>query len=245
VTTAINTQPEPKILRRRIERRAVGCLEYAIVAPIAALLVGAIVGGLVFGLLYWAGVPQHWASLAACPAAGLSTLGTLVFGYKDYRRRADIQVVLDAERLSCKYAGKEAALSYADVAGVRLLPRMGCIACVLESQDGQRLALPCEVAPYEAVRDELEWRLMPVLVSRLAKFLDEGETIHLRNSRTAVCRHALFALVGLVASLLSICVIFHAFAGVHGLVHSLRRFGQCRLGLTSGLIITHIPHVGF
>src|SRR5262249_52462515 len=112
----------------------------------------------------------------------LIALGVAAWGYRDYRRRAALEVVIDRDCVAIGIDSRRTVLRFEDVVSVRLVPTRIDFACVLIPRSGRPWRLPPEIAPFAVVREPLEATLIPEMVRRLDERIAGGEAVTLRIS---------------------------------------------------------------
>lgn len=161
--------------------KALGCLMYLVAAPVAACLVAILVGLPLFGIAYWLGASDDTTAALCLGSCCISIPIALWWCFHDWRRRAAAEVALHDDRLEVATGGKRVEVYYGEVQAIRLEHQGGDLACVLNSDSGETLRLPTEIAPFSEVQDTLLERLIPVLQERLEEELEEGGTVAIRE----------------------------------------------------------------
>ncbi len=159
----------PAVYRRESASKLVGCLVYLVVAPFVALILALFIAvPLMFGLeALGVSGSKDLGGLAFVVLLPLMGVGVAIWGYRDYRRRASLEVVIDRDRVTIRRGRAEQVLLFEDVISVRLVPTPEDFACVLGRRSGGRVQLPLEVAWFTMVRGALEITLIRQMVSRL------------------------------------------------------------------------------
>ncbi len=107
-------------------------------------------------------------------------VGVMVWGYRDYRSRAALEVVINRDRVTVGVNSNQRALNFADVDSIRIASTRYGFACVLIPRFGRSLRLPPEIAPFALSFAPLDETLIPLLVQRLDARINRGEVVELR-----------------------------------------------------------------
>jgi hypothetical protein len=165
------------VFRRPATNKALGCAMYALLLPIAAVFVFGMAFGLAVAIGHGAGLPGGFALavglLIALPLLG----GVVLFGVRDYQRRANLELLVDEDRLRLTRGPESQVLLFSEIRGIERVPHRGNVCCRVSMLDGRRIVLPPEVATFDRVRTALEATLVPVLSERLDARLATGETV--------------------------------------------------------------------
>lgn len=217
--------------------KLVGCLVYAVVAPFVALFLA-----LFASLPLWIGTET--LGLSKDLAGGLFLVLLLVSGvvvalwaYRDYRRRAALEVLIDRDVLWTMVGNRETAVRFDDVATIRLTPSGWDFACILLLRSGDTLMLPPEVAPFSGVRDDLDATLIPELVHRLNERLELGESVSLRMPALALLAPSTRALVSLIVGSCLLLSLWRFLLGIRLLGHAVLVLRHAWLGLRGGFVL--------
>ena len=159
-----------------------GCLVYLVAAPFVALVLALFVAIPLGYALEAVGVPTNRGGLPFLILLPVIGLGVAVWGYRDYRHRAALAVVIDRKCITVGVGRSQRVLNYADTGSIRVTPTTLDFACVLIPRSGKRLRLPPEIAPFSVVHEPLEQTLIPQLVQRLDERIAAGEAVELRIS---------------------------------------------------------------
>ncbi|HEX7897292.1 MAG TPA: hypothetical protein VF950_06005 [Planctomycetota bacterium] len=198
---------EPVRFARPGGSKALGCLVYGVLTLVLGLAAG-LVG---LGLAAWAAESAKLSEtlqMVAGGAAGLALFALVAwFGWRDFRRRANVEVLVKADALVLN--GVE--LAFADVETVHLTFDGRLPTIVLETADGRR-RLPAEIAPFERVEPLLVERLLPRMLERFEKELAAGRTVPLRESGARAVGRVLYGVfLLLLAPLMILLVKFQGF----------------------------------
>ncbi len=134
----------------------------------------------------------------------LTMLLTLLWCIRDFLRRASFQLSIYTDRLEVTRLRQRRSLPFAQIETIQLVRGRGRIACVIESRNGKRSALPPDVADRDAINETFTKRLVPVLAEKLRCRLAAGETIIISDLRwRAIPRFA-----GGIAATIIGCLLF-------------------------------------
>jgi hypothetical protein len=229
--------PHRVSFRRPGASKLVGCLVYLVAAPFIALF-----------LTIFATIPL----MVAVEVYGLSRsilngtfflllpvilIGVALWGFRDYRRRAALNVEIDLAGMSISVHAHRTIVPIEDVASIRLYPTGLDFARILGLRSGRLLWLPPEVAPLSAVRDTLESTLIPVLLRRLDERLVRGESIALEVSWGRLVGPICRAYASLLVSHFLLCNPWRFVTGILVLGHARRVFQQSWLGIRGGFVL--------
>ena len=89
----------PAIYRRDAISKATGCLVYLVAAPFVALMLALFVSVPLMVVLESFGMARERASTPFLVLLPLFLLGVAVWGFLDYRRRANLEVVIDRDHV--------------------------------------------------------------------------------------------------------------------------------------------------
>ncbi|WP_406698031.1 hypothetical protein V5E97_04175 [Singulisphaera sp. Ch08] len=229
--------PIPARYQRTGSSKIVGCLVYLVVTPFVALFLALFLAVPLMYSLETLGLSRDRASAPFLVLLPLIGVGVVAWSYRDYRRRAALEVVIDRDRVTIGKDSRRTVLRFEDVVSTRLVPTRIDFACVLVSRSGQALRLPAEIAPFSLVREPLEVTLIPEMVRRLDERIARGEAVTLRipSARILVmmCR-------GFGALLMSVLMLVNPWRIPMGLLvmrHAITVIRQSWLGIRGGLII--------
>jgi hypothetical protein len=226
----------PTVLRRPGSSKIVGCLVYLVVAPFVALSLALFVAVPLMLVLESLGLSRDSATAPFLVLLPLFGVGVAVWGYRDYRRRAALAVVIDRDQVTIEVDGRRTVVRFEDVVSIRLAPARLDFTCALVTS-GRVVRLPPEVAPFAKVREPLDLTLIPELVRRLDQRIARGEAVTIRASAArlavAMCR----AFGALVLGVLSLANPWWFLMGILVVRHATVVLRQSWLGLRGGLII--------
>jgi hypothetical protein len=208
-----------------------------VVAPVVALSLALFLAVPLLFALEALGLSRDRASspfLVLLPLIGVGVAG---WGYRDYRRRAALEVVIDRDRVTIGVDSRRTVLRFEDVLSIRLVPTRIDFACVLVPRSGRVMRLPPEIAPFALVREPLEVTLIPEMVRRLGERIARGEAVTLRipPARLLVTMSR-----GFGALLISVCLLVNPWrilVWVLVVRHAITVIRQSWLGIRGGLII--------
>jgi hypothetical protein len=226
----------PAVFRRAGSSKLVGCLVYLVAAPFVALFLALFLSVPLMFALEALGLSRESASvpfLFLLPSCGV---GVAVWGYRDFRRRAALEVVIDRDRVTIDLDGRRTVLRFEDVASIRLVPARIDFACVLISP-GRVVRLPPEVAPFGLVRDPLDATLIPELVGRLDERIARDGAVTIRAPATRLVVSMCRAIGALLLGLLSLANPWWFFMGILVVRHAAVVYRQSLLRLRGGLVI--------
>lgn len=224
----------PVSYQRHGGSKLVGCLVYAVVAPFAALFLALfaslplLIGAEAFGL------SKDLVGGIFCVLLPVIGAGVAVWAYRDYRRRAALEVLIDRDALWTIVNARETAVWFDDVATIRLSPSGWDFACILVLRSGETLQLPPEVAPFSAVRDDLDATLIPVLVGRLDDTIQAGGRVSLRVPALTLLVPAWRAAVSLLLGPWLLLSPWRFLVGIRLLAHAAMVLRHVWLGLRAG-----------
>lgn len=159
-----------------------GCFVYLLVVVALGLFVGLMAAAL--GV--WAAESAKLSEGFQMAAAALGGLGGFAlvarFGWRDYRRRADEEVLVRPDGLVVAGTRTRVELLFADVRTVRLRFEGADPNIELEAVDGRRVRPPVEIAPFESLNPPLLERLLPGMLERFEAELAAGTTVPMRES---------------------------------------------------------------
>ena len=167
--------PIPARYQRAGSSKIVGCLVYLAVAPFVALFLALFLAVPIMYALEALGLSRDRASAPFLVLLPLTGVGVAAWAYRDYRRRAALEVVIDRDRVTIGKDSRRTVLRFEDVVSIRLVPARANIACVLVPRSGRVLRLPPEIAPFALVHEALEVTLIPEMVRRLDERIARGE----------------------------------------------------------------------
>jgi hypothetical protein len=229
--------PIPARYQRAGSSKIVGCLVYLVVAPFVALCLALFLAvPLMYGLEAL-GLSRDRASAPFLVLLPLIGVGVAAWGYRDYRRRAALEVVIDRDRVTIGIDSRRTVLRFEDVVSIRLVPTRIDFACVLVPRSGRVLRLPPEVAPFTLVREPLEVTLIPEMVQRLDERIARGEAVTLR---ILLVRLLVTMFRGFGALLVSVFLLANPWTTLMGILvvrHAIAVIRQSWLGIRGGIII--------
>src|SRR5271165_4596640 len=157
----------PATFRRPGSSRAVGCLVYSVVAPFVSLFLALFISLPVGFALEALGLSKTGGNLSFVILLPIIAVAVVAWGYRDYRNRAALEVIVDRRCVSIGVGSNQRVLNFADVDSIRVATTRHGFACVLIPRSGRSLRLPPEIAPFEMAREPLDETLIPLLVQRL------------------------------------------------------------------------------
>ena len=113
-------------------------------------------------------------------------LGMCVWGYDDYRSKAELEVTVERDRVTVRRNSRERILLFENVVSIRLFPFGSELGCALIPRSGRALRLPAEIAPFYRVRDELNMTVVFQLLGRMDERLTRGEPVEARISTVGI-----------------------------------------------------------
>src|SRR5262245_31222353 len=131
--------PIPARYQRAGSSMAVGCLAYVVVTPFVALFLALFLAVPLVYVLEALGLARDRASAAFLVLLPLFGVGVATWGYRDYRRRAALEVVIDRDRVTIDMKSRRVVLRFEDVVSIRLIPTGIGFACVLVPRSGRVL----------------------------------------------------------------------------------------------------------
>ena len=150
------TTPIPARYQRAGSSKIVGCLVYLVVTPFVALFLALFLAVPLMFALEALGLSRDRASAPFPVLLPLFGLGVAVWGYRDYRQRATLEVVIDRDQVTIGIDSRRTVLRFDDVVSIRLVPTRVDFACILVPRSGRVVRLPSEIAPFSLVREPLE-----------------------------------------------------------------------------------------
>jgi len=181
----------PATFQRKALSKATGCLAYILMIPLAAVFIALFLHFPIYYLLKKCGVPEEYAECTFPILLPIVTVGVVVWGTRDYRRRAALKVIIDRDGVVVDRATKVYSVSTAEVKGIHLVPTGSSVACILERADNSTMRLPPEIAPFSSVREPLEAALITRLVQDLDERMSRGQSLAVRESRLTAMRRIL------------------------------------------------------
>jgi hypothetical protein len=229
--------PIPARFQRAGSSKIVGCLVYLVVTPFVALFLALFFSVPLMYALESLGLSRDRASAPFLVLLPLIGVGVAAWSYRDYRRRAALEVVIDRDRVTIGIDSRRTVLYFEDVVSIRLVPTRIDFACVLVPRSGRLLRLPPEIAPFALVREPLEVALIPEMVRRLDESIARGEavTLRIRSTRSLVMMSRGFGTL-----LISVFLLGNPWRIPMGILvarHAITVIRQSWLGLRGGLII--------
>jgi hypothetical protein len=229
--------PIPARYRRDGSSKIVGCLVYLVVAPFVALSLALFVSVPLMLGLQALGLSKDRASAPFLVLLPLFGVGVAAWGYRDYRRRAALEVVIEGDRVTVGIDSRRTVLRFEDVVSIRLVPTRIDFACVLVPRSGRALRLPPEIAPFAQVREPLEVTLTPEMLRRLEERIARREAV---TFRIPLARLLVTMARGFGALLISVFLLvnpWRIFMGILVVRHAMTMIRQSWLGIRGGLII--------
>jgi hypothetical protein len=227
----------PARFQRAGSSRVVGCLVYLVVAPFVALLLAIFLTLPITFALEALGVPRERSGEALLVTLPLVGIGVAAWGYRDYRRRAALEVVVDRDLVTLVVNSRPRVLKFEEVASIRLVPTRLDFACVLAPRSGRVLRLPIEVAPFKLVRESLDVTLIPRLASRLEERIAGGEATTLRISYLRILMTALRATGAMLMGVLMLVNPWWFAMGILFVNHAIIVMRQSWLGFRGGVVL--------
>lgn len=227
----------PARYQRAGSSKIVGCLVYLVVAPFVALSLALFLAVPLMYALEALGLSRDRASVPFLVLLPLIGVGVAVWGYRDFRRRAALEVVIDRDRVTMGIDSRRTVLRFEDVASIRLVPTRIDFACVLVPRSGRVLRLPPEIAPFARVREPLEVTLINEMVRRLDERVSRGEAVTLR---IPLARILVTMSRGFGALLISVFLLANPWRIPMGLLvmrHAIAVIRQSWLGIRGGVVI--------
>jgi hypothetical protein len=194
----------PARFERTGSSKVIGCLVYLVVAPFVTLFLALFLAIPMMYALEAAGMPRERASTPFIVLLPLVGIGVAMWGYRDYRRRAALEVTVDHDRITIRVDSRLNVVRFDDVASIRLAPAKTGYACVLATHAGQIVRLPPEIASFAHVEQALELTLIRQLVARLNERIAAGEA---EVYRIPTRRLALLMARGLGSLVLGVCFL--------------------------------------
>ena len=159
------------------------------------------------------------------------------WGYRDFRRRSGLEVVIDRREVTVGIDSSQRALNFADVVSIRIIPTRLDYACVLIPRIGRSLRLPPEIAPFSVVRDALDQTLIPEIVERWDKRMTAGDAVELQISPRRLFLMMSRAVGALLLGGLMLLNPWMIPMGVLVVRHSATVIQQLRLGFHGGFVV--------
>jgi hypothetical protein len=229
--------PIPARYQRAGSSKIVGCLVYLMVAPFVALFLALFLAVPIMYALEALGLSRDRASAPFLVLLPLIGVGVAAWGYRDYRRRAALEVVIDRDRVTIGIESRRSVLRFEDVVSIRLVPTRADFACVLVPRSGGVLRLPPEIAPFALVREPFEVTLIPEMVRRLDERIARGEAVALRISSARLLVTMSRAFGALLMSVLLLVRPWTLPMAILVVRHSTMVIRQSWLGIRGGLVV--------
>jgi hypothetical protein len=208
-----------------------------VVAPFVALFLALFLAVPIMYALEAIGLSRDRASAPFLVLLPLIGVGVAAWAYRDYRRRAALEVVIDRDRVTIGVDSRQTVLRFEDVASIRLVPTRADFACVLVPRSGRVLRLPPEIAPFSRVREPLEATLIPEMVRRLDERIARGEAVTLRTPSARILVTMSRAFGALLMSLLLLVRPWMLPMGILVVRHAMMVIRQSWLGIRGGIVI--------
>ncbi len=229
--------PLPAIYRREAGSKLVGCLVYVVAAPFVALMLALFVSLPLMLVLEGLGMSHERASIPFPVLLPLIGVGVAIWGYRDYRRRAALEVVIDRDGVTINVDARRSLVPFEEVASIRLVPTRDDYACILVTRAGRAVKIPPEVAPLHRIHEPLDATLIPEMMRGLDERIARGEAVTLGIPATRLVITMFRAILILpLATLMLIRFSTHRM-GVQMVRHSWILVRQAWMGFRGGLII--------
>ncbi len=227
----------PAIYRRDAISKATGCLVYLVAAPFVALMLALFVSVPLMVVLESFGISKERSGTPFLVLLPLFLLGVAVWGFLDYRRRANLEVVIERDHVGIGAGKRRTVVPFEDVVSIRLVPTREAHACVLVRRSGRAVRLPTEIAPLGLVHQPLDATLIPELVRRLDDRIARGESVKLEVSVPRILVAIYRACGALPLGMYLLVKPSTSRQGSLVLRHAMAVFRQAWMGLRGGLII--------
>jgi hypothetical protein len=227
----------PARFQRDGSSKFIGCLVYAIVAPFVALCLALFLSVPIMLALEANGMSRDRASAPFLILLPLFVVGVAVWAYRDYQRRAALEVVIDREQVTVGIDSRRSALRFDDVVSIRLVPTRIDFACALISRSGRVLRIPAEIAPFTLIRDALDATLIPELVRKMDDRIASGEAVALRISGARLLFAISRAAGALLLGLLMLVNPWTILMGILVVRHATMVIRQSWMGIRGGLVV--------
>lgn len=229
---------DPVRFARPGSQRALGCAVYLVVTAVLGCFVGLLVFGCSMAGLGAAGLPEP-AAAGLGLVIGLGAVGLLArFAWRDYRRRASLELVLGKEHLELTQGPDRVEIPYGEVETVQLRYNGSLPTLDIEAADGRRVRIPTEIAPFAQVLPVLGARLFPGMAERLERRLQSGQDVPLTDGRARSLLRIVWGVVMILVAPLLIVSIKAAEVGFEFLRLGPARVRQGRRGLRGGFTLT-------
>jgi len=171
----------PIIFQRHPTNRVTGVAEYAAIVSILTLIISVMLAAALHGTLVAMGGNADIAGYSMFVLLPIVGIALTVFAFKDYRRRADVRVVVDVDSIQVRQNQKERSALYEDISDARIIPMWFDEACELKLIDQTCIRLPLVIASASMVREPFEQSLIPVLAVRVAGEIGAGGDITIND----------------------------------------------------------------
>jgi hypothetical protein len=181
--------PDPPLAFERIARsRVAGCLAYGLMLPVAGLVCGLLAGLLGYGLSTLVGLKGDEGAWLLFIFFPVGFFGVLVWGLRDYRRRAKGRIEIHRDRLEVSGGSASRIFRFEDLewiegAGVAAsLPVIKPSGYVmrLRDRDGTVLPLGVDEWPVKEIAQGLLDRAVPVMTRVFNARIEAGEAVDFR-----------------------------------------------------------------
>lgn len=177
---------------------------------------------IVAGVLWAVGVEELNCLYGGLAVAGAIVLWIVWREIPVYVSELTSTVVIRREKMEIIGRDRCVSVPWDQVAAVRLTAENGDASCSLSLDNGEKVEIPPDVAPYSEVRRALEETLLPRLVARFERELAERRCVQICEGRFGDWMNIVSAIVLFLMSPLAI---------VHG---NLEFFGECWRLLVQG-----------
>lgn len=201
----------PVTFRRPATSRAVALLMYAVIVPVLSVFVSAMLGALLSVVTNGTRFESLTGLLTFFVLLPLTFAWATCFAIHDYRRRAGMEIVIDAEQIVIEAGNTREAIPHAEVRAIKTSSWIVEHGYSLVLDNGQHYKIPSDVAPYVEIHTAFEKYLFPILAARIEKAIAAGETIYVPDNRIRACIQILFGL--LLLGSCPIIVIIISFRG--------------------------------
>ena len=229
--------PIPARFRRVGSSKFIGCLVYLIVAPLVALCLALFLSVPIMLALEAIGMSRDRASAPFLILLPLFIVGVAVWGYRDFRRRAALEVVIDRDQVTVVIDSRRSVLRFEDVVSIRLVPTRIDFACALLSRSGRVRRIPPEIAPFALVGDALDATLIPELVRKMDDRIASGEALSLRISNARFLFTISRAAGALLLGVLMLVNPWTILMGILVVRHATLVIRQSWVGTRGGLVV--------
>lgn len=216
--------------------KALGCVVYALLA----LALGGLLAILAAGLAAWAMEKCSDAvRIASASVAGLGVFALIArFAWRDFRRRANAEVVVAPDAIVVASGLGRAEIPYGEVETVLLRFDGWEPSIELRAGDGRRARLPVDLAPLVEVEPYLRERLLPKMLERFEAELGAGRTLDLREGGARAVGRIFYGLFLLLLAPFMIVSIRLMGRGFQALGLGIARIRQGWRGRGGGFTVT-------